>query len=540
MFRRSVVQRLAEGLDSVGDGEDVPRWSPQWNALWKTVLPPIVLVVAIWGLTSGATTYYLLWLDNSYDTAFAKNVQAIQAADSLQQIVWRVLLDYPTDRSAVESFRAHWPEASAALDRELANLDSDVLGPAEQEAIESLTVLLKRLRDRIEAVSWSAQDRQVAESEVNDRAVLRELGGTIATVTNKIRLLNHQMLEQAATKRKEIQGFVFVGRISLLFAGPALGMWLGWKLSRRLHTSVAQLAVTLRDASTQLEKQVASVELTSNRDLGDVQQQAIYVVSRIREVSQELDSARREVLQAERLAAVGELSAGIAHELRNPLTSIKLLLQHAGRQVGDITLRENKLQLILEEIFKMEATIQGLLDFSRPPVQNRACHDLKPTLNRALNLITGRVRQQQIDVSSIVCEEPILVHGNEEQLQQVLVNLLINAIDAMPQGGSLNLNAGHSHDENWVRVEVADSGTGFSEQILNRLFQPFVTSKEKGTGLGLAISYRIIHAHGGKIRAANRTDRGAVLVVELPAARASTDAADYWGNHKSQPTLVGQ
>ena len=483
--------------------------------MWKAVLLPIALVVAIWVLTSATTTYYLLWLDSSYERVLTKNVRALQAADALQSDVWQVLLDYPESDTGADHFRKSWSAARADIDRQLTNLKDAAIGSDEPTVVNQLDRQLQQLIERVTA-GGIASAKTSADSAPRDKRAVRELGGAIANTTRNLLSLNQQMLDNAAARRKDIQGYVFIVRTLLLIGGPALGTWLGWKLSRRLHQSVARLSVTLRDASTRLEQQVGSVELSPGRDLGEVQTQADQVVSRIREVSQELDSARQEVLQAERLAAVGGLAAGVAHELRNPLTSIKLLLQHACRQTGEITLQENKARLLLEETSKMESTIQGLLDFARPPELSRVPHDLTATLKRGLNLIDGRCRQKNIEVNCLVCEDPLLVNGNVEQLHQVFVNLLINAIEAMPQGGTLGILAAPTSDGTSARVEVTDTGSGISASTLSRLFEPFVTTKARGTGLGLAISQRIIAAHGGSIRAANRPSGGAVFTVDIP------------------------
>jgi two-component system, NtrC family, sensor histidine kinase HydH len=483
--------------------------------MWKAVLLPIVFVVAIWFLTSASTTYYLLWLDNSYEHTLAKNINSIHAVDNVQNVVDSALLGLSAERSSVEHPLATWEETRTELGKQLDSLkeaaDSD-----DQPSIEQFAAMIDQFSDQVKKTR-AASDAGSAEFK-DDLAHLNKIGSGITNTVQRLQSLNYQMLNSAAIQRKDIQGYVFAGRTLLLIAGPALGMWLGWKVSTRLHRSVAKLAVTLSDATTHLEKHVTSVELIPRRDLGDIQTQADHIVNRIREVSQELDAARREVLQAERLAAVGGLAAGVAHELRNPLTSIKLLLQHACRQSGAITLQENKAKLILEEISRLESTIQGLLDFARPPALSRIRHDLRSTLNRGLNLIDGRCCQQQIKVNRLFSDTPLCVNGNSEQLHQVFVNLLINAIEAMSNGGTLSVVAGHIIKGSSVRVEVSDTGTGIDATILSRLFEPFVTTKEKGTGLGLAISRRIIDSHGGTMRAANRLEGGAVFTVEIPAS----------------------
>ena len=154
----------------------------------------------------------------------------------------------------------------------------------------------------------------------------------------------------------------------------------------------------------------------------------------------------------------------------------------------------------------MENTIQGLLDFARPPQMQKVRHDLRDTLRRALNLVEGHAKQQEV----VVCEEcpnaPVLVDGDPEQLHQVFVNLLLNGVEAMPDGGELQIAI---QLRRCSRLPSAGSRSatpepGFPKPIMQRIFEPFVTSKERGTGLGLAISRRIVEQHGGKLTAANR------------------------------------
>jgi signal transduction histidine kinase len=213
----------------------------------------------------------------------------------------------------------------------------------------------------------------------------------------------------------------------------------------------------------------------------------------------------------------------VAHDLRNPLTSVKLLLQHAAGQPPNAPFAESKLRLILDEIARMEHTIQSLLDFSRPPALRRVRHDVRDTLHRALNLVEGRASRQGVRMTTALDGGPLTVDADPEQLHQVFVNLLINAIEAMPDGGQLSVTAEARGDVSpQVQVRVQDSGPGLPDEILDRLFEPFATTKDRGTGLGLAVSRRIVEEHGGSIQAANGAQGGAVFCVSLPAA----DAAD--------------
>ena len=162
-------------------------------------------------------------------------------------------------------------------------------------------------------------------------------------------------------------------------------------------------------------------------------------------------------------------------------------------------------------------------------------HDLRTTVRRAINLVEGRAKQQGVAIATDLPAAAVTVDGDPEQLHQVLVNLLLNGIEAMPQGGSLDVavQAGNGAG-NTCRVSVSDSGTGIPQPVLDRIFEPFVTSKERGTGLGLAISHRIAVEHSGTLLAANRPEGGAVFTVELPMSGADCTDADAGNNRRGE------
>ena len=245
------------------------------------------------------------------------------------------------------------------------------------------------------------------------------------------------------------------------------------------------------------------------------------------EVMEELQQTRRQAMSAERLAAVGELAAGVAHELRNPLTSVKLLIQTAVQRRPQTALSGKQLQVVEQEIARMENTIQGLLDFARPPHLHRVRHDVRTTIRRAINLIEGRAHHQNVAVVEHLPDTAVVVDGDPEQIHQILVNLLLNGTEAMPQGGSLTVSLQPSDKCGRVcRISVSDTGSGVARSVLDRIFEPFVTSKEHGTGLGLAISHRIAQEHGGGLLVANRAEGGATFTLELPLSTSAAQSAD--------------
>jgi two-component system sensor histidine kinase HydH len=305
---------------------------------------------------------------------------------------------------------------------------------------------------------------------------------------------------------------------------PALGIALGWWTATRLQNSVARIQVTLHDPFLATPGDLGTVQVRGGNELTSIQQQVELVVNRLRRSSEELQAARQEILRSERLAAIGGLAAGVAHELRNPLTSVKLLLQHAGSRSGSATIESPKLTLILEEIERMETTIQGLLDFSRPAEPQRKLHDICQTVERATNLIAGRAQKQHVASKLDLAERPLLINGDPRQLHQVFVNLLINAIEAMPDGGVLRVVATSDPKNQHVSIQIHDTGEGIPPDLLPRLFEPFATAKERGTGLGLAVSRRILEEHGGTIEVHPHQPRGTMFEILLPLVKTAEPA----------------
>jgi signal transduction histidine kinase len=177
------------------------------------------------------------------------------------------------------------------------------------------------------------------------------------------------------------------------------------------------------------------------------------------------------------------------------------------------------LAVLESEIRRMEKYIQTFLDFARPPRSERRVSDLLGVVRRAASLVEGRARRQRVDIDLALPFDAVRLHIDPEEIQQVLVNLLLNALDALPRGGRIRVEV--VHKGGGVEVRVSDTGPGIAPQVRERLFEPFVTSKENGVGLGLSICKRLVEAHGGSIRGDNLPGGGAVLALTLPAEEAA-------------------
>ncbi|MBN1621975.1 MAG: PAS domain S-box protein [Endomicrobiales bacterium] len=235
----------------------------------------------------------------------------------------------------------------------------------------------------------------------------------------------------------------------------------------------------------------------------------------------EVMKLKKQLLQSEKMAAVGQLAGGVAHEINNPMSVILGFAQTVARRVNNekdpfyIPLKS-----IEREAVRCKKLVGDLLTFSRVSKTGREPVDIKLLIDETLTLIESKCRVKNINLKRDVADKLPVITANKNQIQQVIVNLCNNAIDAMQNGGDLTIKAvveGKDASEG-VRIEVTDTGHGIPLDIRERIFEPFFTTKEvgQGTGLGLGISYEIVQKHGGKIEVESEVDKGSVFRIILP------------------------
>jgi two-component system NtrC family sensor kinase len=228
--------------------------------------------------------------------------------------------------------------------------------------------------------------------------------------------------------------------------------------------------------------------------------------------------------RAEKLAAIGRLAAGVVHEINNPLATISACAESLESRVGegvfgeseDVSDLQEYLGLIRSEAFRCKSITNGLLDFSRMRTGNRMPIDIAQIIRSSANLIVHQKRGENIKIEFDIAEEVPLIDADEGQLQQAIIALSTNAIDAMPDGGTLTFRT--SGESNRVLIEVQDTGIGIAAEDVSKIFEPFFTTKEigKGTGLGLAVCYGIITEHGGKLSVRSNIGVGTTFSIFLP------------------------
>ena len=225
--------------------------------------------------------------------------------------------------------------------------------------------------------------------------------------------------------------------------------------------------------------------------------------------------------KSERLTTLGLLSAEIAHEIRNPLTVIKLLFGSLGLQYDEVDPRNKDTQIITEKINQLEEIVSKVLSFGKAPEDLHTVWSIDELIQDTLLLVRLKMQQHRIVLNHKKTNAPIMVKASKGQLQQVFLNLIINAAEAMPDGGTLTINSivEESPDEERLAVYFTDTGSGIPENIQEKIFESFLTDKPEGTGLGLSIVKRIMRTHQGDVSVANSSSLGTTLRIELPLAQ---------------------
>lgn len=257
------------------------------------------------------------------------------------------------------------------------------------------------------------------------------------------------------------------------------------------------------------------------RDLLGVEDRSGGAVFVIRDLT-ELRALEQQAQQMERLAAMGEMALELAHEIRNPLGGIRLHASLLSRDDGLTDAGKGWLEQVLVGIRSLDNVVSNMLSFGRPQLPNRVPTDLRQLVEEVESFVEPLTRERKVHVAVGGDERRSLASIDPDQLRQVLLNLWLNALTAMPQGGRLSIDV-RAHNQE-LEMNFRDSGPGLAPEVLEHLFDPFFTTDRRGTGLGLAVASQIIHQHGGDIRAESELGKGATFRITLPVAEGTCAA----------------
>ena len=265
-------------------------------------------------------------------------------------------------------------------------------------------------------------------------------------------------------------------------------------------TSINQMVKKLKNAREELQQCVSRSE-------HEVEQR-----------TKELKEAQDQILRSERLAALGRLAAGVAHEMNNPLSGILLLTQSMLKRCRDDPSVQEDLETVEHAIIRCARIVRSLLDFARETKPKKAPAQINDVIENTLKLVENQVGFHNIHIVKDLNPALPVLNLDENQIQQVLMNMVINAADAMPEGGTLAIKSKFSSENDSVEITIEDSGCGIPKEVIDRIYDPFFTTKEqkRGTGLGLAVSYGIIKKHQGSILVESEVGKGTIFTIRLP------------------------
>lgn len=292
--------------------------------------------------------------------------------------------------------------------------------------------------------------------------------------------------------------------------------------SGRLTRPVEKLAGIIRQYADGDRKARYQDEKNQRDEINRAGKAFNYLAQRLEETEQERERAVRAACQSERLAAIGQLAAGIGHEINNPMMnimSLASLIEDSLDDKDDQT--RNDITLLKKEGQRCANIVQGILSFAREKEPSYERFNMSVLINETLELLRHRLDSGTIQLEQSV-EESLYMEGDENLLQQVLVNIILNAIQASPEGSRINLNA-RSREET-IEIEIIDSGVGITQNNMSKIFDPFFTTKGEGegTGLGLSISYGIIQRHNGTLWIENLEEGGVKVHIKLPVRSVNT------------------
>jgi two-component system sensor histidine kinase AtoS len=407
---------------------------------------------------------------------------------------------YVSTESAIEALR------KGAYDYLSKPLDIDLLHSVVERALEkarlrkALQHSLKEIKAREDVIQASeARYRSLAEYAPDIIFVLDAQGRYV--------FINLRVEERLGYKPETLLGRHFTD----LFApeSQAQAQALLHQVTRLAHLPPV-LALLSQDRTRRVWVEIRMVAPHGASGQAAGLQGVMQDVTKRREIEEQF-------LRSEKLAAVGQLAAGVAHDLGNVLaiinSTVQGLLSHADEDPPD---RES-LEVIRRNVAQADRTIRSLLSFATPRAPALAPVDIGSVLEATCLLLKTELAAQHLHIVKRLASDAPLVMADYDQLQQVFLNLLLNAIQAVPEDGLITLSTAFDPEEHQVKIALADTGSGISEADRSRIFEPFFTTKPGGTGLGLCVSDRLIRAHGGSIAVTSDEGKGSVFTVSLPA-----------------------
>jgi signal transduction histidine kinase len=486
--------------------------------LMARLTAPIAVVSGLLLVMAIAAAWYVRDMQQRASGPIATSARSVTAAQELEISIREVNSQF--QRYLVTLDRKHLESIPRLKERTAGALEM-----AEREAVTPAEfAMMKRVRQGYEHF-FSEYDKVLRNPpkqgfyqkvlELIEEVMEKE----ILEPAHEYLRLNEGMLQQATETNQQLAERLTVGLVAMGLFGSVGGLLAGWVIAAAVRRSILRTEERLLNTAEQLTRAVPKGEGSAD---GEKAQDAMErVASSVSAVLKRLEKTERDALRAEQLASVGQMAAGIAHEVRNPLSAIKLLVQAAGERSGSLPTRD--LRVLEEEIGRLEEIVSGFLDFARPPRPELRPVDVRELVGQVVENFRPRAESQGVALS-LEADDEVRAIADPNQLRQVAYNLLFNALESQPDGGRIAVALRGGGDGRALSLTVADTGPGLPPGLGDRIFEPFVSTKATGLGLGLSVCRRIAESHGGTL-SAESSPSGAAFTLSLPAARTAAGAA---------------
>jgi signal transduction histidine kinase len=218
----------------------------------------------------------------------------------------------------------------------------------------------------------------------------------------------------------------------------------------------------------------------------------------------------------EKMSSLGRMAAGVAHEINNPLTGILLFSSNMIKKVDPGSSLEKGLKIIIREALRCKSIIQGLLEFARDKPPKKVMEDINDVIRTAMGVVENQFYVRHVSLEPHLAQDMVKTPLDKNQIEQMLINLLLNALQAVEDHGRVSVKSMLDSEKNRIAIEIADNGCGISAENVKKIFEPFYTTRANGTGLGLAVSYGIIENHRGNIQVFSKLGEGTRFVIDFP------------------------
>lgn len=473
----------------------------------------LVLLAALVLITLGGGLV-TIWHTRGMDALFAnlidKNLASLRAAAALENalleqkgFVTYFFLD--SNPEWLEKLKVHHEKFQQALTEARRSATNEIMLDILRQIESSYQELLQGRQQVINL--YQAGNR---EEGARLHQQMRRRFAAIQELTQRYRVVHEFAISRARSESQAQARVINLLALVAILSVVAMGLLLLYVLIRQVLEPIRRLAL---ETAPEQGPNPAVDEVTV------LSQRVHSLMEDVDQAQSELVRSQETLLQTGKLALVGKLAAGVAHSIRNPLTSVKMRLFSLQRTLDLNPTQKEDLEVISEEIRHIDTILRHFLEFSRPPKLKMQRLSLSEVVDRALTLLRQRLESYGVVVELHRHGRLPETQGDMEQLQEVLVNLILNACEAMGRGGVITIRETRGQAASVgpvVRVSVSDTGPGIPLSIQDKVFQPFFSTKEEGTGLGLSLASRIVQEHGGWIALHSKEGAGATFVVTLP------------------------